>query len=78
MKKIKHIVAAIIRGAIILTPGAVFLWWSWSKVSALIAILAALGCEFVTCVIIAYIAAVAAQIKAHHDMKKEAAEEISD
>lgn len=45
MKKIKVIVAAILRGALIMAPGAAFLWWAWGKVPALFSILAAGGLE---------------------------------
>ena len=45
MKKIKIIVSAILRGVVVLTPGATFLWWAWGKVSALFSILAAVGVE---------------------------------
>lgn len=45
MKKLKIIVAAIVRGALLLAPGAAYLWWIWGKVAALVAILAAVGLE---------------------------------
>lgn len=45
MKRIKIIVAAIVRGALLLTPGTVFAVWQWGKVSALVNILAAVGLE---------------------------------
>lgn len=45
MKKIKIIVGAILRGAIIVTPGSAFLWWAWSKVPTLFSILASIGVE---------------------------------
>jgi len=45
MKKIKVIAAAIIRGALLLSPGAVFAVWQWGKVSALVNIQAAVGLE---------------------------------
>lgn len=45
MKKLKIIVAAIVRGALLLAPGAAYLWWIWSTVPALVAILAAVGLE---------------------------------
>lgn len=47
MKKIKVIVAAILRGALIMAPGTAFLWWAWGKVPALFSILAATGLESV-------------------------------
>ncbi len=45
MKKIKNIVAAIIRGALLITPGTAFAVWQWGKVSAMVNILAAVGLE---------------------------------
>ncbi len=45
MKRIKIIVAAILRGALLLTPGVAFAVWQWGKMSALVNILAALGLE---------------------------------
>lgn len=47
MKKMKVIVAAILRGALIIAPGAAFLWWAWGKVPALFSILAGAGLESV-------------------------------
>ena len=35
MKIVKNIVGALLRAALVLTPGAVFLWWLWGKVAAL-------------------------------------------
>ena len=45
MKKVKIIVGAILRGALLVAPGAAFGWWAWSKAPALIAILAAVAVE---------------------------------
>lgn len=45
MKKVKIIVGAILRGTLIIAPGAAFAWWAWNKAMALIAILAAVGVE---------------------------------
>lgn len=45
MKKVKIIVAAIVRGALLIAPGTAFAVWQWGKVSALVNILAAVGLE---------------------------------
>ncbi len=68
MKKIKIIVAAILRGIVILAPGAAFLWWTWGKVSALFSILATVGVESIYLFLFAF--AVVA-IRAAKDMKKK-------
>lgn len=72
MKKVKIIVAAILRGVIVLAPGATFLWWAWGKVSALFAILAALGAEAIYLFLFALIIVA---IRAAKDMKQKKAEE---
>lgn len=56
MKKIKIIVAAILRGALLLSPGVVFYLWQWGKVSALVNILAAIGLESLFLMIFSFIA----------------------
>ncbi len=45
MKRIKIIVAAILRGALLIAPGTAFAVWQWGKVAALVNILAAVGLE---------------------------------
>lgn len=55
MKKIKFIVAAIIRGTLLLTPGVAFAIWQWSKVSALVNILAAVGLESIFLFLFAFL-----------------------
>lgn len=75
MKKIKIIVAAILRGVVILAPGATFLWWAWSKVAALFAILAALGVEAVFLFLFAFIIVA---IRAAKDMKEKKEEKATD
>ena len=75
MKKIKTIVAAILRGVVVLAPGATFLWWAWGKVSTLFAILASIGIEtiyllFFTLIIMA--------IRAAKDMNEKKAEESAE
>lgn len=74
MKKIKHIVAVLIKTAILFAPGiaaAIFLrdTHGWS-----VSLLAALGVEFITGVIITFATTVAAQFKAQREIKKEQAE----
>lgn len=68
MKKIKIIVAAILRGIIILSPGAAFLWWAWGKVPALFSVLASVGAEVIY---LAVFALSAVLIKAAQDIKQK-------
>ena len=68
MKKIKIIVAAIIRGVVILTPGAAFAWWASGKVPALFSILATVGLESIYLFIFAFMVVA---LKAAKDMKKK-------
>lgn len=72
MKKVKFIVSAIFRNALLLAPGAVFGWWAWPKAAALIAILAAVGVETLSIIALSFIAVV---IQARKDLKRQAAEE---
>lgn len=72
MRKIKIIVAAILRGVVIMAPGAAFLWWAWNKVAPLFAILAALGAEAVYLFLFAFIIVA---IRAAKDMKQKKVEE---
>lgn len=55
MKKIKIIVAAIVRGVLLISPGVAFALWQWGKVPALINILAAIGLETMFLLIFAFI-----------------------
>lgn len=75
MKKIKIIVSAILRGALLLTPGAAFSWWSWGKAPALISILASLGVEALFLFIFAFIVMA---IRATKDLKEKKAEESAE
>lgn len=75
MKKIKIIVAAILRGVVILAPGATFLWWAWGKVSALFAILASIGVETIYLFLFAL---VICAIRAAKDMKEKKEEKATD
>lgn len=68
MKKIKVIVAAILRGVIILLPGAAFLYWAWTKVSAIFSILATVGVEVIYLLVFAFMVAVVRAVK---DLKKK-------
>ena len=72
MKKIKTIVAAILRGVVVLAPGATFLWWAWGKVSALFTILSSIGVESVYLFLFALVIVV---VRAAKDMKEKKAEE---
>ena len=74
MKKIKIIVAAILRGVVILAPGAAFLWWAWGKVPALFSILATVGVETIYLFLFAFIIVA---IKTAKDMKKKKKEEAT-
>lgn len=47
MRRIRIIVAAILRGVVLLVPGTAFLWWAWGRVPALFSVLAAGGVEAV-------------------------------
>lgn len=75
MKKIKIIVAAILRGVVILAPGAAFLWWAWGKVAALFAILATVGVEAIYLFLFAFIIVA---IRAAKDMKEKKAKESAE
>lgn len=55
MKKVKIIVGALLRGALLLAPGAAFGWWAWPQTSALLAILAAVGVETLFLIIFSFI-----------------------
>lgn len=69
MKKLKIIVAAILRGVLILSPGAAYLWWLWGKVAALVAILAAVGLETLWLIAFSFVVLF---VQAWRDRKKEA------
>ena len=68
MKKVKIIVGAILRGALLIAPGAAFGWWAWNKAMALIAILAAVGVETVFLFVFSFITVA---IQARRDLKKK-------
>lgn len=71
MKKIRIIVAAIVRGALLIAPGMAFAVWQWGKVSALINILAAVGLETAFLLVFSFI--VVAIRVARNEAKKRAA-----
>ena len=68
MKKVKIIVGAILRCALLLAPGVAFGWWAWCKAPALIAILAAVGVETLFLFVFSFIS-VAAQ--ARRDLRRK-------
>lgn len=70
MKKIKHIVAILIKTAILLAAAI----WLIKSHGWPVLILAALGVEFVTGVVITFATTVAAQIKAQREIAKEKSE----
>lgn len=74
MKKVKVIVGAILRGALLFVPGALFGWWAWSKTAALIAILAAVGVETLFLFAFSFITVA---IQARKDLKRQAVEETA-
>lgn len=69
MKKLKIIVAAIVRGALLLAPGAAYLWCIWGTVAALVAILAAVGLETLWLIAFSFVVLF---VQAWRDRKKEA------
>ncbi len=75
MKKLKIIVAAILRGVLILSPGAAYLWWLWGKVAALVAILAAVGLETLWLIAFSFVVLF---VQAWRDRKKKAAEVVEE
>ena len=76
MKKVKIIVGAILRGALLVAPGVAFGWWAWNKAMALIAILAAVGVETLFLFVFSFITVA---IKARRDLlRKKAAEAETD
>lgn len=72
MKQIKIIVSAIIRGALLLTPGAAFSWWAWGKAPAIISVFATVGTEAMFLFIYAFIVVA---IRAAKDLKNKKAKE---
>ncbi len=72
MKKVKIIVGAILRGALIIAPGAAFGWWAWNKAMALIAILAAVGLETIFLFVFSFITVA---VQARRDLKRKKAAE---
>lgn len=56
MRKLRFVIAAVVRIVLLLVPGAAFLWWAWPRVPALFSVLAAVGVEAVWLLVFAYAA----------------------
>lgn len=74
MKKFKHIVAVLIKTAILFAPGIATTFCLRDTHGWSVSILAALGVEFISGVIITFATTVAAQFKAQREIKKEQVE----
>lgn len=72
MKKMKIIVSAILRAALLVAPGAAFGWWACTRTMALIAILAAVGAEILFLFVFSIIAIA---VQARCDLRRKKAEE---
>lgn len=72
MKKVKIIVSAILRGALLVAPGVAFGWWAYGKTMALIAILAAVGVETLFLFVFSFITVA---VQARCDLKRKKAAE---
>ena len=72
MKKVKIIVGAILRGALLVAPGVAFGWWAWNKAMALIAILAAVGVETLFLFVFSFITGA---VQARRNLRRKKAEE---
>lgn len=68
MKIVKNIMGALLRGALVLAPGAVLLWWLWGKVASFVAIQASFGLEMLWAIVITFILAV---IEDCHERRKK-------
>lgn len=75
MKKIRFIIAGIIRGTLVLLPGLLCLWWLWAKVTALVAILASVGLETLWLIVLSF---AVLTVQAWREHKKMPAEEGTD
>lgn len=78
MKKIKHIVAVLVKTAILFAPGVAVALWLRDTHGWPVSILAALGVEFIAGVLITFATTVAAQFKAQREIKKEQAKESAE
>lgn len=78
MKKIKHIVAVLIKTAILFAPVVTAALWLRNTHGWPVSILAALGVEFIASVLITFATIVAAQFKAQREIKKEKTEEATE
>lgn len=75
MKKIRFIIAGIIRGTLVLLPGLLCLWWLWAKVAALVAFLASIGLETLWLIVLSF---VVLTVQAWREHKKVPAEKETD
>lgn len=75
MKKLKVLVGALLRGALLAAPGCLFGWWAWSLAPALIAVLAAMGLEVIFLSIYSF---VVVAIQARRDLKRKEPLEIGE
>lgn len=64
MKKLKTIAAAIVRAALLLSPGIAFAVWHWPMLNPLINILAAVGLETLFLLVIVFISVITPAVKA--------------
>ena len=74
MKKLKIITGAIVRGALLLSPGVAFSIWQWHSTAALINILAAVGLETLLLLAIVFISVIGKAVKETIKDHKEAKE----
>lgn len=70
MKKLRHILAILLRTALILIPGIATAVWLYNAHGLAVSILAALGVEFLFCGLVTLVTVVAAQIKVQLDKRK--------
>lgn len=75
MKKLRIFAAAVIRGALLLTPGVAFSIWQWHSTTALINILAAVGLETLFLLVFVFITVT---IQAYRAEKKSRMEELEE
>ena len=71
MQKVKIIVGALLRFALLVAPGVAFGWWAWNKAMALIAILASVGVETLFLFVFSFIAVT---VQARSDLRRKKAE----
>lgn len=71
MKKLKNIIGVILRLFAVLVPGLFTGFTLWKIHGALVTILAVLGVEFIWAAFLTFVMAVAAQIKAQIELRRE-------